>query len=216
MVKRSIFGPDARWPAELAVVAAIVLYVVLPNRLIVGPRWLLPVLEVLLIIPLAISRRVGPREADPIWRALSITVIALINLANIISVALLVDRVLHNQPAKGTQLMYSGIAIWVTNFIVFGLWFWELDRGGPTARSIGQEREPDFLFPEMIYSDLGPRNWQPGFFDYLYTGFTNATAFSPTVATPVSISAKWLMMLESSVSLVTVLVILSRAVGIIG
>ena len=83
-MKRAIFAPDARWPAELAVVTAIVLYVVLPNRLIVGPRWLLPTLEALLLVPLAIRRRVGERQADPAWRALSITVIALITLANIV------------------------------------------------------------------------------------------------------------------------------------
>jgi len=215
-VKRAIFAPDARWPAELAVVAAILLYVVLPNRLIVGPRWLLPALEALLIVPLAIRRRVGAGRTDPLWRALSVAVIALVNLANVISVGLLVHRVLYNEPTKSTQLMYSGIAIWVTNVIVFGLWYWELDRGGPTARSVRSERAPDFLFPEMIYQHLGPHNWQPGFFDYLYIGFTNATAFSPTVATPISVTAKWLMMLEASISLVTVLVIVSRAVGIIG
>ncbi len=213
---RSFCPPEARWPAELALVVAVVLYVVLPNHLIIGPRWLIPTLEGVLVLPLAIRRRMGGSLAEPLWRGMAVAVIALINLANVASVVLLVHRVLHGPTASGTHLLYAAVSIWVTNVIVFALWYWELDRGGPNARGTAWERGPDLVFPQMITPEFAPANWRPGFPDYLYTAFTDGSAFSPTDAMPVTLTAKCLMMLEGMISLVTMTVIVARAIGIIG
>jgi uncharacterized membrane protein len=99
--------------------------------------------------------------------------------------------------------------------IVFGLWFWELDRGGPGRRAEGVERNPDFLFPQMTSPDFAPADWRPGFFDYLYVALTNAAAFSPTDTMPMTLMAKALMSTQSLVSLLTVVVVAARAVNIL-
>lgn len=193
---------------------AVALYVVLPDRLIIGPRWLVPVLEGLLAVPVGVRHRLGRPPVEPLWRTLAVGVILLITLANIGSVALLVHALLDGTKATGTQLLYAAVNAWVTNVMAFGLWFWELDRGGPTARGAGTGR-PDFYFPQMQSPDLAPPGWYPKFWDYLYVAYTNATAFSPTDAMPVSMAAKALMSLESTVSLVAVTVIAARAINIL-
>jgi hypothetical protein len=199
----------------IALAVAVVFYVVLPDTLTAGPRWLVPALEAALAIPLLIGHRLGRIGERPGWRLLAVAVIALVNLANVISVGLLVSHILGSAPTKGKQLLYSAVAIWITNVIVFGLWFWELDRGGPAARGTPAERHPDFQFPQMLAPELSPPAWHPTMGDYLYLGFTNATAFSPTDAMPVTVTAKSLMTIEALVSLVTVVVIAGRAINII-
>ena len=199
----------------VALTVAVVFYVVLPDTLTFGPRWLVPALEVAVAVPLLIGHRMGRIGERPGWRVLAVAVIALINLANIVSVGLLVSHILGSTQTRGKQLLYSAVAIWITNVIVFGLWFWELDRGGPAARGTSSERYADFQFPQMLAPELSPPDWRPTMVDYLYLGFTNATAFSPTDAMPVTIPAKALMAVESLVSLVTVVVIAGRAINII-
>ena len=105
--------------------------------------------------------------------------------------------------------------IWITNVLVFGLWYWELDRGGPVARLEAHRRQPDFLFPQMTAPDATTPDWTPTFLDYLYTSFTNATAFSPTDTMPLTAWAKLLMMVQSLASLLTVSLVISRAVNIL-
>ncbi|MBV9547646.1 MAG: hypothetical protein JOY61_25010, partial [Chloroflexi bacterium] len=109
----------------------------------------------------------------------------------------------------------SAMQIWLTNVIVFGLWYWELDRGGPSARVRADHREPDFLFPQMITPAVAPADWYPRFWDYLYVAFTNATAFSPTDTMPLTVVAKSLMTIQSIVSLLTVALVAARAVNIL-
>jgi uncharacterized membrane protein len=111
-------------------------------------------------------------------------------------------------------LLLIGGAIWLTNVIVFGMWYWNLDRGGPAARAQALKPYPDFLFPQMTVVDLSPPDWQPEFFDYLYLSFTNAAAFSPTDTMPLARWAKLAMMLQSIVSLGTVVLVIARAVNI--
>jgi uncharacterized membrane protein len=112
-------------------------------------------------------------------------------------------------------LLITGAAIWLTNVIVFSLWYWELDRGGPVARAHATRAHPDFLFAQMQNPELAPSDWEPGFADYLYLSFTNATAFSPTDVLPLSRWAKLTMMLQSAVSLATVALVIARAVNIL-
>lgn len=208
-------GREPRWPASLAALVALVLYVVLPDKLIIGPRWLIPALELALVLPLTLTNPYRVAKEAAHIRALAIALIGLVNVANIVSVGLLVHYLLYGGKAGGRTLVFSSSAVWLTNVIVFGLWFWELDRGGPGSRGTHHERYPDFQFPQMANPVPGQPKWYPGFVDYLYLGFTNATAFSPTDAMPLSGAAKVLMAIESAVSLVTVVIVAARAVNIL-
>ncbi len=191
------------------------LQLVLPHSLTVGlgPRWVVPAVEGVLAVALT--------TADP-WRRVesarlrvaSVALIVVINVANVVALGELVHALLVGSPAGGRALIYSSLPIWLTNVIVFGLWYWELDRGGPSARLRADHRRPDFLFPQQGAPGAAP-GWTPGFVDYLYTSFTNATAFSPTDTMPLTPWAKLLMMLQALASLVTVALVVSRAVNIL-
>jgi len=122
---------------------------------------------------------------------------------------------LAKQPATPTGLLATGAAIYLTNIVVFGIWYWELDRGGPFARGAAQDPYPDFLFPQMENPALALPEWSPRFIDYLYVSFTNAVAFSPTDTMPLSRWAKTLMALQSDVAVSTIALALARAVNIL-
>ncbi len=206
---------EPRWPATVAVVVAIGLQVVLPHRLVLGPRWVLPSLEGALGAALFVAnphRHI--RESNRI-RALSIALIALINVANLVSLGYLVNALVVRHPVGGKTLIYSSVPVWLTNIIVFSLWYWELDRGGPARRVLRVHKAPDFLFPQMNAPGSTREDWSPTFLDYLYTSFTNVTAFSPTDTMPLSHWAKVLMMVQSLASLLTVGLVISRAVNIL-
>lgn len=205
---------EPRWPASLALVVCAGLYVVLPDRLVVGPKWLLPVLIVLPLIPLSMGRHRHPDEPKRV-RRLTLALIALVTVANVVSVALLVHHLLNTHVVQGRALIYSAVAVWLTNVIVFALWFWEIDRGGPHLRSGGSARYPDIQFPQMENPKLAPPTWRPAFTDYLFTAFANGTSFAPADAMPLSTRAKALFLGESLVSLVTLAVVAARAVNIL-
>lgn len=206
--------PEPRWPASLALLVCAGLYLALPHRLAVGPRWLLPVLVVLPLIPLSARRHRHPNDA-PWVRYLCVSLIALVTLANCASVVLLVHHLLNTHVSEGRQLIYSAVAVWLTNVIVFGLWFWELDRGGPHIRAGSDVRLPDIQFPQMENPQLAPSDWHPRFWDYLYTSFANGTSFAPADAMPLSAQAKALFASESVISLITIAVVAARAVNIL-
>lgn len=205
---------EPRWPASLAVAVAIGLQLVLPDRLVLGPVWVLPALEGALAVALLVFNPNRRSEETNRIRVLSVVLIGLINLANVLSLGYLVNALVAAHPAGGKELIYSGAPVWLTNIIVFGLWFWELDRGGPAARC-GSHRAPDFLFPQMTAPEATAGEWSPTFLDYLYVSFTNVTAFSPTDTMPLTAWAKVLMMLESLASLLTIGIVISRAVNIL-
>lgn len=207
-------SPEPRWPASVALLACAGLYVALPSRLCVGPRWLLPVLVVLPLIPLSARRHRHPNDA--MWvRYLCVSLIALVMVANFISVALLAHHLLVANVSNGRQLIYSAVSVWLTNVIVFGLWYWELDRGGPHKRAGNDTRFPDIQFPQMENPTLAPSDWRPKFVDYLYTSFANGTSFAPADAMPLSYQAKALFAMESVASLITIAVVAARAVNIL-
>ena len=145
--------------------------------------------------------------------ALALT--AFVSAANVYSLAALTHYLLHHNVSKGNELIVSGILIWLTNFLIFGLWYWELDRGGPGKRASGNDQAPDFLFPQMNDDRIQPSGWRPQFIDYLYVSLTNAAAFSPTDTMPLTPMAKSIMGVQSLVSLVTIGLIVSRAVNIL-
>jgi len=140
---------------------------------------------------------------------------AFVSAANIYSLAALVHFLLHHKVADGRGLIVAGVLIWLTNFLIFALWFWEIDRGGPGKRALGRDGPPDFLFPQMSDDRIEPRDWRPKFIDYLYVSLTNNTAFSPTDTMPLTPMAKIIMGVQSVVSLLTLGLIVSRAVNIL-
>ena len=206
---------EPRWPATVALAACVGLYAGLPERLGGGPRWLLPALLVLALIPLSLRRHRHPDES-PRVRHLTLVAISLVTLGNVVSVALLVARLLDTHVSQGRALIYSAVAVWLTNVIVYGVWFWEIDRGGPTRRAAGDTSVYDLQFPQMENPSLAPPQWRPRFVDYLYSSFANGTSFAPADAMPLTPRMKLLFASESVVSLVTIAVVAARAVNILG
>jgi len=206
---------ESPWPAQLTVLVAIAIQVILPARLLVGPKWLVPSLEAALLIGMFVAT---PRQLEHEHRGrrrVALGMTAFVSAANVYSLAALTHYLLHHNVSNGRALIGSGVLIWLTNFLIFALWYWELDRGGPGVRAAGHDGPPDFLFPQMSDDRIEPRAWRPGFVDYLYVSLTNATAFSPTDTMPLSAMAKCVMGLQAMVSLVTIGLIVSRAVNIL-
>jgi uncharacterized membrane protein len=206
---------ESVWHAQLTVLAAIALQLSLPERLTVGPTWMVPALEGALVLGLAVAT---PRELEfehMVRRRLAVGLVALVSAANAFSLGALIHFLLHHHVVEGRQLIVAGMVIWVTNVLIFGLWYWELDRGGPGRRASGTDGPPDFLFPQMSDDRIEPRGWRPRFIDYLYVSLTNATAFSPTDTMPLTPMAKGIMGFQSLVSLVTLALVVSRAVNIL-
>jgi uncharacterized membrane protein len=213
---RRVTEGEPRLPVSVAVGLAIALQVALPDRVAPHPRWLLPALATLLLVGIfaANPRRIG--HPSPRLRVASLILIAIISTANGWSAARLIDSLLYGTATKDpVSLLSTGAAIWLTNVVVFALWYWELDRGGPVARAQAVHQYPDLLFAQMQSPELAPPHWEPAFLDYLYVSFTNATAFSPTDVLPLSRWAKLTMMLQSAVSLATVALVIARAVNIL-
>jgi len=219
--ERAEFGErsrtEPRWPASIAVGVAIALQVILPERLDLGPRWLIPSLEGALGLALLVTSPSRRGREPGLLRVVSIGLIALINAANLVSLGYLVHDLLfpRNAAISGRVLVYASVPVWLTNIIVFALWYWELDRGGPALRATERHRAPDFLFPQMSAPAVVRGEWCPSFLDYFYVSFTNVTAFSPTDTMPLTHWAKFLMMVQSLASLLTVALVISRAVNIL-
>jgi len=207
---------EARWQATAAVVVAIALQFPLPGRLIlVHPVWLLPVLEGLLLVALVVANPRRINTGSQVIRMLSLFLVAMLSLANAFSVArLAVGLVQGTEGENAGPLLVTGAAIWLTNVIVFALWYWEFDRGGPVARANATRTYPDFQFVQMTSPQLAPPSWEPAFGDYAYLSFTNAAAFSPTDVMPLTRWAKMAMTVQSAVSIVTVALVVARAVNI--
>jgi hypothetical protein len=204
-----------RWPATVALLVCIVLYDVLPETLVLGPRWLVPVLEAIPILFLTFGHPSRHPEEPRAVRFITIATIAVINVFNLASIFTLIDRMLSGHVENGRQLILAAVSVWFTNCVVFGMWFWEIDRGGPALRHTMHEHAPDFQFPQMENPTFATANWMPRYTDYLYLAFTNATAFSPTDAMPLTFRAKALMAIESFASLATIVIVTARAVNIL-
>jgi hypothetical protein len=202
----------------LAVLAAGGLRAVLPPELRSGDaRWaFVAVIFVLLVI--LIAGDPGRIDRDSRWlRALTGTLIGLISVVNASSAVRLVAGIIDGAKfsSNANILLASGGAIWLTNILTFGLWYWDLDRGGPAARARGQDQRPAFVFPEMTHAQYVEADWYPKFLDYLHLSFASATAFSPTDVSAIRPWAKLMMMSEEAISLVVAILVVSRAVNIL-
>ncbi len=212
---RRLTDGESTWPVRAAVVTATALQVALPDRYEIPPTWLLPTLGGLLGIGFTVAYPHRITRHSPNLRTVSILLIAVITLANAGSAGRLITALLQGKEENATTLLLTGGAIWLTNVIVFGMWYWNLDRGGPAARAQAIKAFPDFLFPQMTAPELAPEDWQPQFLDYIYLSFTNAAAFSPTDTLPLARWAKMTMMVQSIVSLGTVVLVIARAVNVL-
>jgi hypothetical protein len=207
---------EQRLPVAAAVALAIALQLALPQRLVIRPAWLLPSLEGLLLVGLVVANPTRINRTSTTLRAASVSLIALISLANAWSSGELIKGLINGvEGDNATLLLARGASVYVTNILVFALWYWEWDRGGPVSRARALRQYPDFLFPQMTQPNLTSPDWEPTFLDYLYVSFTNATAFSPTDTMPLSLWTKMLMMLQSAVALLTVAFVIARAVNIL-
>ncbi len=206
------------WPVAAAIIVAAGLHVALPARYRVQPVWLVPAVLVALLAALIIADP-GRIDRQKRWlRIVTGTVIALITVANLVAAVRLVVDILTNNKLFANQpggLLAAGAVIWVTNVIAFGLWYWDLDRGGAAARAHHPYQNPAFVFPEMQHTDYVPAAWVPRFVDYLSLAFWTATAISPTDISAIKPWAKLLMMLEASGSIVLAALVIARAINVL-
>ena len=218
---------EARLPAALAALAAIALYALLPETLLLLPRLLIPVLGVLLLIALVVVNPKRLTRQTRFSRIASLGLVALIGLANAVALVELLGALLASQVQDGRSLLIAALQVWLTNIIVFGLAFWELDRGGPVARTQRAREDlpaADFRFSqdenddaisEVAAGSSKQSGWVPALHDYLYVSLTNSTAFSPTDTMPLTGRAKLLMGVECTSALVISVLVISRGVGIL-
>ena len=211
------YDSEPRWPAVIAILAVGGLYLALPDSLTFGPNWLFPSLVLALLIPTNISYHTGRHRLNAI---LGFAVDGVLTVGLIISVTLLVDDLPAGKEAP-QQLLLSAASLWITNILVFALWYWRLDAGGPYQRDKRPgHSEGAFLFPQMTMSkqalrEAGQPDWSPNFIDYLFLAFNTSTAFSPTDALVLARWAKILMMLQSLLSLLIIALLAARAVNIL-
>lgn len=207
---------ESRWPVAAAIVVAIGLQVALPDNLVLVSRWLLPGIELALLIALIIASPTRFDRESMLLRAGSLTLAGLLSVANAWSATLLVIGLVNGQLGQDAgPLLSTGAAIWLTNIIAFAIWYWQFDRGGPVARAHARQTVPDFQFVQMQNPEHAHPDWEPGFTDYLYLSFTNATAFSPTDTMPLTRWAKLTMLIQALVSLIIAALVIARAVNIL-
>jgi uncharacterized membrane protein len=224
-------GESPLLPAA-ALLTSAVLYADLPTRFIYGSgggafgvvRWVVPALTVLVLLALGVIRTTGPLARALEWRPqaihltrrrLALGSIAIVSAANSASIILLIHLLVNGASANASTLLRAAVHMWVVNVLLFALWYWQLDGGGPITRPMCAPADRDFLFPQQTEPALLETGWQPEFLDYLYVSFTNATAFSPTDAMPLSRWAKMLMLVQSAISLALAVMVVARAVNIL-
>lgn len=217
MPEETVFTPEPRWPAALAMLSIGCLHYALPPELNMHPHWLVLTLIVVLTIPAMISHRRGNWQLSLI---LGYGLNCVVTLAVGISLALLISRLPAHKDAPN-QLLRSAATLWVSNILVFACWYWRLDAGGPHQRALRRSHtDGAFLFPQMVLDsdlrrEMGEDQWSPGFVDYLFLAFNTSTAFSPTDVPVLSRWAKILMMVQASISLATIALLAARAVNVL-
>jgi hypothetical protein len=203
---------EPRWPALVAMIAAGLVYLALPEHISLGPRWLLLTVMIVLLVPILVSHRRGDYK---VTRFLTLSGNVLITLAMIGSLGFLVEGMPAHRESP-YALLRATAALWLTNVLVFALWYWKLDGGGPLGRErAGVKFKSGFLFPQMLEREALREPWSPQFVDYLFLAFNTSTAFSPTDTAALSRWAKIGMMLQSLVSLSIIVLLAARAISLL-
>jgi hypothetical protein len=207
---------EARWPMAVAVLAAMVLTVLLPDDLRLAPRWVLPLIEGVLLVALIAGDPGAITRRSALLRSLSIGLVVVLVASSLAATVRLVDELLAGGPDtnSGSALLSAGGIVLVSNNIAFALLYWEIDGGGAAARAHHLPSHPDFAFPQQLAPGLAPAGWRPRFVDYLYVGFTNAVAFSPTDTMPLAPWAKIAMNTQAYISLAILGLVVARAVNV--
>jgi hypothetical protein len=208
---------EPRWPPALAILFVFALLAVLPHHVQLSPAWVRYIVVLAVLVPMLVVKL---SKANAFWLLVERRLIMLFAAAYIVNTtAELADMIgiitLHPPETRQISLLSSSLAIWVTNVLTFSLVYWQIDRGGPYGRACGMCAKPDWLFPQASSPDAAASDWRPMFLDYLFLGYNTATAFSPTDAAPLTRRAKMLMMLESTISLLTLVVVAARAVNVL-
>jgi uncharacterized membrane protein len=205
---------EHRWFAVAIVLGTLALQLLLPDELVLKPGWLLPAVSGLLVVALILANPGRVNRRTPLDRSIALTLVAVVTVTNGASAIQLVDGIVASSITSrpGSVLTSAAIVYW-TNIVVFSLWYWEFDRGGPGRRATGTAEYPDFLFQQMSSPQFAPDGWKPTYPDYLYLSFTNATAFSPTDVMPMRRWAKLTMMLQAAISLMIALLVIAWAIG---
>ena len=208
---------EARWPVLGMLALASVLPLFLPDRLTLGPRWLLPLVEGALLVAVAVTDpgRIDQRSRQV--RSLRLTLISVLAVGTAVATGRLINDLVRGGGITNSAdlLLRAGSLVWLELVIVFAFLYWELDAGGPGQRAHDPTRFPDLAFPQHMAPELARPGWRPVFYDYLYLGFTNSTAFSPTDVMPFAHWAKLTMAVQSLASLLILGLIVARAVNIL-
>jgi hypothetical protein len=208
---------EKRWPMALTLLVAIVLPFLLPKRFTLGPRWIVPALEALLLVALMVTDPGRIDRRSTVVRGLSIALVAILVIGAAGVTARLVVDLIRGGPETNSpaQLLRVGSIVWVYLIITFSFLYWELDGGGPEVRARSAPEHMDLAFPEHLNPRVARPEWRPEFFDYLYLGFTDATAFSPTDVMPLARWAKLAMALQATACLIVMGLVIARAVNIL-
>lgn len=210
---------EPRWPVAATMLAVLALLSELPERVRALPRGSAAVMVVAVLVPLvgvSLTRGHTRWLRAERWATRAFCVVVV--LASVSGLADLIGTIVHRpDEVTGLQLLASSVAAWMSNVLLFSLWYWQMDRGGPEARANRVGRMPDWLFPqESAPGGDVQADWRPMFVDYLFLSYSTATAFSATDVPPLTRRAKLLMMAESTISLVTMVVVASRAINVLG
>jgi uncharacterized membrane protein len=216
-VVRTGIGAEKRWPLFGALAVAIAVPLLLPSRFSVGPNWIVPAVVALLLVGIVTADRAHNDRRAAIVRVLSLALVAvLVAEAAGVTARLIVDLVEGGpETNSATDLLSVGFGVWLYTILAFAFLYWVLDGGGPDGRLWAPPGHPDLAFPEQLNPVCAPPGWRPQFFDYLYLGFTNATAFSPTDVMPLARWAKAAMTVQAAGSLAILGLVIARAVNIL-
>lgn len=206
---------ELRWPVSLATILVITLQLLLPDRLSLNFQDFILIIEILLVLFIIISNpnRIAQHKSHLWYSGIALNLV--MTISNIAGVIKLIDLLVNGKISDPTQLLFSGGSIWISNMVIFSLWYWEIDGGGAGYRFQSEKYTPDFLFTQMSNPQFAKPNWKPVYLDYFYLSLTNSSAFSPTDVLPLSRIAKSLMSIQSLISMLTLLLIVARAVNIL-
>ena len=207
---------EPRWPVTLAVLVLMALSLTMPGDLRIAPDWLVPAVLGMLTVTLTLGDPGRITRRSTFLRWVSIALVAVLALSAIVYTARLIHELVVGGPDLETagSLLRAGGAVWLGNCIAFALLYWEFDCGGAAARAHGLPPSPAFAFPQQLKPELAPAGWRPTFVDYLYVGFTNGIAFSPTDAMPLARWAKLAMTVQAVTSFAILGLVIARAVNV--